>query len=249
MKHPLLSVFVSAALVSVVVTALCVSLFVPRGARPAEVAAGPERAAPDADAEELVRRVAALERENEELRLRLSTLESRPAPRASEREPLASSIEPVSASTRTALETELRSTAEGQALDPEVFQARVDEALQRIREREEEQRIQEREQARAERIENRLAQLEEDLGLSPYQVDEMRTFLTDQEKRRAELWQSLGDGTGDRTTIREGMRALREESDATLTTILDPGQLEAYREQSSGFRFGGRGGGSRGRGR
>ena len=106
--------------------------------------------------------------------------------------------------------------------------------------------MQEREAARAQRIEDRLARLTTDLGLSSYQVDEMRAFLTEQEAKRAAIWESLSEGVGDPGGVREAMRTLRKEGDENLSTILDPEQLAAYREQQGGFGFGRRFGRGRG---
>jgi len=184
-----------------------------------------------------------LRRQNEDFLLRIAALESRPASAA-----LVPARAPIG---DDGFEEEVRDwmasfeDQDGQV--PEAFVASVGDALDQIRDQEREERQVSMAEAQAERLEERLTELQTELGLSQYQVDELRPVLTSQNERRAELfaggWENI-----DRGSMRENMQAIREETDKALSTILTGEQLEGYNQSARRDfgGFGGRGGGNRG---
>lgn len=74
-------------------------------------------------------------------------------------------------------------------------------------------------------LENRMAELEEALGLSNAQVVAIQVlheeFFEKMQQARA---------TGDRTTMMEQMRKLRDETDEEVITLLSDKQAEKYKE-------------------
>jgi hypothetical protein len=137
------------------------------------------------------------------------------------------------------------------------FVATVGRALEEIRAQEEAEREAARQEMMRQRIEDRVARLQESLGLSNVQTRDMRTVLLDQESKRDELFASMRDGQGDPMSMRESMRTLRDETSTALQGILTADQYQTYREtERDDFRggFGGdfgrgnRGGGGTGGG-
>jgi hypothetical protein len=122
----------------------------------------------------------------------------------------------------------------------EVFVANVGQALREIRAEEEREREATRKERQSQRLEENLKALQESLGLSNYQVNEMRGVLVAQDDKRSALFASIQESGGDPRSAREGMRAIRDETHAALKTVLTPEQFEGYL-QSDDFDFGGRG--------
>jgi hypothetical protein len=184
-----------------------------------------------------------LRKQNEDLLLRIAALETRPAPAAAMRAPVGDD------GFQDEVRNWMASFEDESGQVPEAFVASVGDALDQIRDQEREERSQQMADAQAERLEERLGELKEKLGLSQYQVDEMRTVLTEQNLKRAELfaggWENI-----DRGSMRETMQTMREETDTALATILTPDQLEGYEQSERENRggFGGFGGGRRGGG-
>jgi len=122
----------------------------------------------------------------------------------------------------------------GQGQVTPTFIASVDQALDTIRAREEEEREAKRKELRAQRIEERLVDLREKLGLSGTQVRDMRTTLLTQEEKREALFETMRDGGGDRRSMFEGMRTIRDETNASLQSFLTPAQFDGYSQTEDG---------------
>jgi hypothetical protein len=196
---------------------------------------GPTRA----DSASLVASVEELSRATDELLLRVSALESAPRAAAATRAPLQADAAEGEADEAERQAASLMRSLTGEGPLSPVFVARVEEALEEIRVAEELERDNERRLAAAERIDDRLSQVAVELGLSSYQVDELRAIMTEQDERRSELWDTLREGTGDRFSMRAEMVALREETTSALGEVLDPDQLQRFQAAMGGFGFGG----------
>jgi predicted nucleic acid-binding Zn-ribbon protein len=120
---------------------------------------------------------------------------------------------------------------------PPAFVASVGQALKEIRDEEERQREIRRAEERAARIEERVTELQDELGLTSYQTGEMRVALTTLEEKRDALRQSIEAAGGDRREMFDGFRTVYEETSAELKTILTPEQFELYQQSDRG-RFG-----------
>lgn len=118
----------------------------------------------------------------------------------------------------------------------ENFQVLVASALDEIREQEDQERQAREHEQMLERTELRLTDLTEELGLTPYQVKELRPLLVAQEEKRMELFTAMREGTGDFSNVREQMRTIRDEHIQAVSVVLAPEQLEKYEDQ--GFRGG-----------
>ena len=195
-------------------------------------------ASPTSKQNDYDKEIGELQRQNDDLLLRIAALEGRPAAAAPVRAPIGDD----------GFEEEVRdwmaSLENKNDQVPEAFVASVGDALDQIRDQEREERLQTMAEEQAERLEERLTELQVELGLSQYQIDELRPVLTAQNLRRAELF-SGGWENIDRGSIRENMQAIREETDKALGTILTGEQLEGYNKSERGDRWGG-GGGNRG---
>lgn len=134
------------------------------------------------------------------------------------------------------------------ASSPE-FVATVGRALEEIRAQEEADREAERQALQRQRVEDRVARLQESLGLSNVQTRDLRTVLLDQEDKRDALFSSIRDGQGDPMSMRDSMRDLRDQTNTALQGILTADQYDSYREtERDDFRGGFGGGGFGGRG-
>lgn len=198
------------------------------------------RAATPAGDAQLAARVAALEKERDDLRMRLGALEQRPAVAAAPRETVA----PIEGDELAALQDELHALAgalrdPGSGDLPPGFVEGVGQALDAIRAQEDREREERRQEVLEERIDERLAELAQELGLTRVQTGELRTAYLDLDAKRTELFRNARD-TGDFGSVRDGFRDLRRDTDAALERILTPLQLEQYRELEDDRRgFGG----------
>jgi hypothetical protein len=199
-------------------------------------AASPTSQRKDYDAE-----IGDLQRQNDDLLLRIAALEGRPASTAPVRAPVGDD------GFKDEVRDWMASFEDQDGQVPEALVASVGDALGQIRDQEREERQVSMAEAQAERLEERLTELQTDLGLSQYQVDELRPVLTAQNERRAELFAGGWENV-DRGSMRENMQAIREETDKALSTILTGEQLEGYNQSARGDRggFGGFGGGGGG---
>jgi len=216
----LLLATVVAALAGAAAGALAGSLLAPSASPRSVDDASVRAAAPPASAnaaeysgtnDDLVLEVGILRSENQELRRRLDALE---------RELSASG-------SRVPVATDPASTPEVLGSDDPRFLANVNDALGEIRSEEERQALERWQALQNEKIESRLNRVAEDIGLSAYQIEEMRKLLLERERKRQEISQ-LGKEHGNKQQTRASLRLLRETSDAHLATILTPEQLKAY---------------------
>ena len=127
----------------------------------------------------------------------------------------------------------------GKGTLPPAFVASVGQALSEIRAEEERVRDIERKERQAQRLEERLATLRDELGLSGFQVSEMRGVLVTQDDKREALRAAGRDGV-DRQAMFEGYRKIQEETYTALGAVLSPEQLDGYKKAEES-EYGGRG--------
>jgi Spy/CpxP family protein refolding chaperone len=77
-------------------------------------------------------------------------------------------------------------------------------------------------------VDERLAQMTEQLQLTDEQVTKVRPILEKQDRQRQELFETHG---GDRETMRAEMRKLIEEGDKELASVLTEQQMTKHVEQ------------------
>ncbi|MEX1023638.1 MAG: hypothetical protein WD226_01055 [Planctomycetota bacterium] len=133
---------------------------------------------------------------------------------------------------------------------PFELHVQVESALDSIREQEERERQERREQAFNERLEQRLAEIKSELGLSGYQVDELRRIELETRAKRDALMRTARD-SGDWGNLRETIRGQRDEQAQALTNLFGADLYGRYDELvGRGGLTGGRGdfGGGRGGG-
>jgi len=186
--------------------------------------------------------------ENASLQERLATLEARLAESQSARTPVA--VQSADAAERVAPLASDGGMQAATMLDvtPE-FVASVDQALDRIKAREDAERELRRKELQALRVEERVTKLQAELGLNSRQSSDLRTTLIAQDDKREALFSSMRDG--EPRDMRESMRALRDETHTALQSFLTPAQFEGYQksEESEWGRRGPGGGGDFGGGR
>jgi prefoldin subunit 5 len=181
-----------------------------------------------------------LRMENTALSQRLAALEARLAELQSTRTPVATARDESHAEP-------LVDDAPDAALHPgatldvsPAFVASVGKALDAIKAKEESERETKRKELQAQRIEERVAKLQQELGLSNHQATDLRTALIAQDDKREALFNSMRDGVGDPRDLRESFRTIREETNTTLQTVLTTDQFNGFlqREDSDFFRRG-----------
>ncbi len=196
------------------------------------------------DANGLGERVGELARATEALEARLAELELRP--QATERAALADSGNPTATSGGAApyagSSPEVMSVLASQQ-----FQDQVGVILGDLQDRERLERDQRRDDAEADRLEERLVDLTERLGLYGNQVDSMRTILTDERLARNAAVAKARD-LGDWGSMRTAMGEVRETSNAALKSVLSEEQMTKYTDYQSSQGFGSMFGGGRSRG-
>lgn len=133
-------------------------------------------------------------------------------------------------------------------VQPAQFEAWVRRASESIAAQEKAQRDQDRSIREGERIEDQIAKLTTDLGLDQHQQSEFRRHLQDSTTKRRDIFQAMRDGSGDRTSMRENMGKLREESDTDLKTFLNDDQYTTYKDSGADNAFGRGGRNNRGAG-
>jgi Spy/CpxP family protein refolding chaperone len=74
-----------------------------------------------------------------------------------------------------------------------------------------------------------LSHLTEELALSDDQANQIRPLLEAQAEKRQKLFSESSSG-GDRRAMREQMRAIHEETDRQIESILTPEQVEQFQE-------------------
>lgn len=140
------------------------------------------------------------------------------------------------------------------ARDPETGSEQLEELVLNVidakEDRERDERDERRREAMEERMETRIAELTEELGLNGYQAGEMNRILTTEQTSREEFFSKMReDGTCDRQAIRDGMQEIRTKTRAQAQVVLSTSQYDQYVESKSGFGGGRRGeeGGNRAR--
>ena len=104
-------------------------------------------------------------------------------------------------------------------------------AFEDFREEEREESEQRWADARQKELEARVERYAKELNLDSFQTEEMRTLLNDENVRRGELMTAARE-TGGWETLREDVRAIRDETREGLALVLTPEQMKQY-EQSS----------------
>ena len=177
---------------------------------------------------------------------RLAMLEARPT---------GSSRVPAGDLPDAALDAEALEAAVASALDSSsegaAMRLMVSQALEDIRAQEEVERDIERDQRDQQRLQAQVDRLTEQLGLYPDQVTAVLDLYAAQDAKRDELRDSLRDGGGGITDVRQAFRDLNDETKAGMEGILTPEQFTTYTEQNlggGGFGGGFGGGGRRGGG-
>lgn len=162
-----------------------------------------------------------LRAENQELRVRIEALESRPA--GESRAAVQPSVEELAAAV-----AEVQSSA-GAPTTPrdDAMYTQVEAALEAIRETERAEAAKEREQRELDRMEERLTQMAERLGLTPAQTNDMRGLLLQQEQIEDDLRAQREAGM-ERDAYRVARDQAREAERAELARILTPEQLQQY---------------------
>jgi hypothetical protein len=165
--------------------------------------------------------VAALRSENQELRARVEALESRPV---GEARATVTSVEEIAAAAAAKLQVEgARAGASGTG---EVY-TQVEQALEAIRTAERDEAARAREQRELDRMEERLTQMAERLGLSPAQVNDLRAHMIAQGKIEDDLREQREAGM-ERDAYRVAREQARDAEREELARILSPEQLEQY---------------------
>ena len=199
-----------------------------------------ESRAEDGAALDVAHELDQLRLENSGLRLKLDELERRLSDSLTARVPLESA--PLETASAASDSPELAALLSGD-VTPD-FVARVDQAMATIKAREEAEREVKRKELQAQRIEQRITDLQTKLGLNSRQASDLRTVLIDEDDKREKLFASMRDSQDPRD-MREGFRTLRDETYAALERVLTPEQFEGYKQSEE--RDWGRGpGGGRG---
>lgn len=188
-----------------------------------------------------------LRMENSALKARLGALEAR-------LNELSSSRTPVESRSVEAAQVAGSRVVEGDELASQAIQVTpafvdsVGQALDTIRAREDAEREARRKEIQAQRIEDRVAKLQQELGLTNRQSSDLRTALIQQDDKREALFTSMREGTGDPNTMRDSFRSMRDETYATIQGFLTPEQFAAFQKSEEsdfgrrGFDFGPGGG-------
>jgi hypothetical protein len=144
----------------------------------------------------------------------------------------------------------------GGAATPEEVAA-VKSALDQIHKQEQEAQQAQRDQRRKEMQQQRIAQLQQRLGLDQGQVDKISAIYDDAEAKRQDLMQTMaggqgggqgggpgGGGRGGNPDLRQAMQDLRTQEQQEITAVLTPQQQADYQvmQQEQQQQRGGRGG-------
>jgi hypothetical protein len=101
--------------------------------------------------------------------------------------------------------------------------------IEQHEEREREARAEERRSAAAERVEERVAQLADELGLSSFQSGELQGILLEEELGREAFFDEVREtGAFDRDLARARMKDLRNATLAAARLVLTPAQYDGY---------------------
>jgi hypothetical protein len=134
----------------------------------------------------------------------------------------------------------------GESAEPFMIDT-VSDALQTIRDQEDQEREEQWAARMEERNEERLEELTEELGLDGYQQGQMKQLMDDHATERDEIMDAARE-SGDFGSLRDAFTELREGEEATLALFLTPSQLEALEEMGGARSATGGGGFGRGGG-
>ena len=194
-------------------------------ATPADNAVTLTEAASPRQGTDLVAELDELASENRELRARIEALESRPMSDAR------TLIEPSDGQHSAAIAA-AQGGASALGVPPAEIQAQVATAIEAIRTQERAEAARAREQRELQRMEERLTDLRERLGLSPTQENDLRALLLADRAAEAEYDRQREAGMS-----RDALRVVREqqrtEQQAQLAKILTPEQLANYRQRDN----------------
>lgn len=199
--------------------------------------------APRADADELERRVADLEATAQSLSRRLMALERRgteggAAPAAVGGEAPAALAQQVQQ-----LRAEVQGLVVGEAMHTPEGRAQLKEVVRSVQEELVADRVSARQSARAEARKERLARFVTEARLTASQERDLTALLETEEQRRQALIEAMRRDQRPPRDARQALRALREETDAAATRLLDEQQRGLYQELRREEGQGGRGGG------
>lgn len=225
MKNLLLTTVSIAAVAGGVSAALVGLWLAPEAPRSAAARPVEPASVQGADDGELRRALEQLALENQALAARLEALEQRPQP-APRAELVASA--PVAVE-RTAA---VPGAEPGSMLPASELPDTVRATLEEIRAEERAAEQAEREAREAVRREERLARLQEELGLSNGQVTDLRTWMIEARAAREDLERQRDEG-GDREALRTARAELRTRDEASLQRILTPAQFQAWQEREN----------------
>lgn len=199
-------------------------------------AAGPD------DVVALKKSLADVLRANEDLRVRLDVLESRPIANASPERVATAEIGAPSKQLEPELRDLVSSLRDPDAPLPDTFRQEIASVIADVKAKEEKAREEEREKRDQERFEQRMTQIVTELKLTPYQSNEMRKTLSAEELKRDELRTKMFDGTGDFQSMRDTFDKLRSDTKTELAKYLTTEQITTYDEKfGNAFGRGGRG--------
>lgn len=214
-----------------------------KSSEPVERAATPGQSHATTDTSALAASIESLRTENAMLLQRLDQLDERISLGLSAREAVAQA-EPLEAegsiATREMAEEVAAMLDGGSGPLPPAFVASVGQALGEIRAEEERLREIERKERQAQRLEERLVTLRDELGLSGFQVSEMRGVLVLQDDKRNALRSAAREGA-DRQVMFEGYRNIQQETYTALGSVLSPEQLDSFKKTEENEFGGGRG--------
>ena len=224
-----------------------------RAALPEAQAARPvqDTAALAAAVAELTETTAALKEQLVALEMRQVALENRPAGVPSGRQQVAPGADEVPADLEALRELAAAMQSDGAAA-PSELQSLILAVVEGEEERERLAEEERRRTAALERVDERVYELQEVLGLTQDQSADMRRILGHEQIQRQDLFAAMReDGVFDRESMRDSWREIRDESRTAIEGVLAPDQYERYLEleRDRGGRFGGGGFGVGGGGR
>jgi hypothetical protein len=192
----------------------------------------PAQSAPRVVAEEglqvaaLERRLDALGQANRDLAERLRMLEDRPVIAPPVREVVVAAPAPEEVEREQEREA-LAAVRDPGGAPPENFRQSVDDALRSLREQEQREREAQRRERYEQRLDEQLAELSLELGLTQYQSGELRKVMLDINGRRDAIVNAARD-QGDWVSVRDQMRELRTQTETALGQVLNPNQYEQF---------------------
>lgn len=202
----------------------------------------------DDNAGDIERRFDSLQRENEALSRRLLDLEQASPRLAAERSAAPLEMTDDERAADEQLRAVVSALTNPDTPMPQEWRDSVNLALKDIRAEEDAERDEQRRIRAEDRMDERMVELSQKLGLDTYQSGQMRQILTEESLARDEMRTAIRE-SGDWTSARDMWTGLREKTNESLSLVLTPQQVEAYQaDQSTRWgRFGG--GGNTGGGR